>query len=158
MNDLNNYKGIYFGADNEKYTCPVTGAHFRFTDLCNRLEPVRLLREQLFAPKQNTAQNFLNFVVKPKQPKFHESENFWEDTINEHENAFQLEAQTSQKEKALEKVRKKKLIPNSKGLEKCKSVKEITVKRRQFAGVSRNTHEPELMKTYSTANLRNKLS
>ena len=52
-------------------------------------------------------------------------------------------------------MRKKKVVP-SKGMEKCKSVKEITVKRRQLGGVSRNTHEPELMKTYSTANLRHK--
>lgn len=32
--DLNNYKGMFYDQDNEKYTCPHTGAHFRFGDLC----------------------------------------------------------------------------------------------------------------------------
>ena len=36
-----NYKGIYFNDDpNSKYTCPVTGAHFEFKDMCNRLKKV----------------------------------------------------------------------------------------------------------------------
>lgn len=26
--DLENYKGIYYGDDNKKFQCPVTGAHF----------------------------------------------------------------------------------------------------------------------------------
>ena len=42
--NLNNYKGIYFDDDNEKYTCPVTGAHFRFEEMCKLLEKVRLNR------------------------------------------------------------------------------------------------------------------
>ena len=40
--DLANYKGIY-AADNDcdvKYTCPVTGAHFEFKDLCRRINKV----------------------------------------------------------------------------------------------------------------------
>lgn len=36
-----NYKGIYFEDDpNNKYTCPKTGAHFEFNDMCNRLGQV----------------------------------------------------------------------------------------------------------------------
>lgn len=36
--DLNNYKGIYANEDaGVKYTCPVTGAHFEFKDLCKRI-------------------------------------------------------------------------------------------------------------------------
>ena len=39
--DINfaNYKGIYAEDDNSdtKYTCPVTGAHFEFNDICRRL-------------------------------------------------------------------------------------------------------------------------
>ena len=36
-----NYKGIYFNDDqNSKYTCPVTGAHFEFKDMCNRMKKV----------------------------------------------------------------------------------------------------------------------
>lgn len=54
--DINfaNYKGIYAeddGAD-QKYTCPVTGAHFEFKDVCRRLLKVIELRkpfeEQLY--------------------------------------------------------------------------------------------------------------
>ena len=41
---MNNYKGIYFDDDNEKYTCPVTGAHFKFEDLYARIERIRIKR------------------------------------------------------------------------------------------------------------------
>ena len=44
MVDLNNYKGIYFEDDNEKYQCPVTGAHFKFDDLSRRMERIRIKR------------------------------------------------------------------------------------------------------------------
>lgn len=30
QSDLINYKGIYFDDDKEKYSCPITGAHFEF--------------------------------------------------------------------------------------------------------------------------------
>ncbi len=36
-NDLANYKGIYFGDKTEKYQDPVTGCHFRYEDLCQRM-------------------------------------------------------------------------------------------------------------------------
>lgn len=36
--NLLNYKGIYAEEDpNSKYTCPVTGAHFEFKDMCRRM-------------------------------------------------------------------------------------------------------------------------
>ena len=42
---LMNYKGIYFNDDpNNKYTCPVTGAHFEFNDMCDRLNLILKLR------------------------------------------------------------------------------------------------------------------
>jgi len=44
MVDLNNYKGIYFDDENEKYQCPTTGAHFKFEDLCARMEHIRVKR------------------------------------------------------------------------------------------------------------------
>ena len=44
MVDLNNYKGIYFDDDNEKFQCPETGAHFKFDDLCRRMERIRIQR------------------------------------------------------------------------------------------------------------------
>jgi hypothetical protein len=39
--DLINYKGIYFNDDTgQKYTCPETGAHFEFNDMCRRLNRI----------------------------------------------------------------------------------------------------------------------
>jgi hypothetical protein len=37
-----NYKGIYAEDDtaDQKYTCPITGAHFEFNDVCRRLQKV----------------------------------------------------------------------------------------------------------------------
>lgn len=40
--DLLNYKGMYHDTNDEKYSCPKTGAHFRFKDLCNRIEQIRI--------------------------------------------------------------------------------------------------------------------
>lgn len=31
--DLVNFKGIYYGDENQKFTDEVTGAHFRFSDM-----------------------------------------------------------------------------------------------------------------------------
>lgn len=56
--NLNNYKGIYFDDDNEKYTDPVNGAHFRFEEMCRLLEKLRLARGDpkvdFDAPNRNT--------------------------------------------------------------------------------------------------------
>jgi hypothetical protein len=41
---MNNYKGIYFDVDTDKYTCPKTGAHFRFDDLCRIMDKIRIHR------------------------------------------------------------------------------------------------------------------
>ena len=40
-NDLNNYKGIYFGGDTEQQYFDA-GAHFRYKDLCSKLEKIVL--------------------------------------------------------------------------------------------------------------------
>jgi hypothetical protein len=40
-NDLNNYKGIYFGGDNEQ-TYFESGAHFKYKELCAKLEKLVL--------------------------------------------------------------------------------------------------------------------
>ena len=42
--DLLNYKGIYHQNVDEKYMCPKTGSHFRFKDLCQRMEVIRVQR------------------------------------------------------------------------------------------------------------------
>jgi len=42
--NLNNYKGIYYDDDNEKYTCPETGAHFRFEEMHRILDKIRVAR------------------------------------------------------------------------------------------------------------------
>ena len=45
--NLHNYKGIYFDDENEKFTCPISGAHFRFEEMCKILEKIRKSREDL---------------------------------------------------------------------------------------------------------------
>ena len=46
--DFANYKGIYAEDESEqKYTCPTTGAHFEFNDVCRRLSKVLIYRKQL---------------------------------------------------------------------------------------------------------------
>ena len=44
--DAFNYKGQYYDDDGkeieeEKYTCPLTGAHFRFTEICGKLKKIQ---------------------------------------------------------------------------------------------------------------------
>lgn len=42
-----NYKGIYFDDENtQKYTCPKTGSHFEFHDMCRRIKKVQAKRQQ----------------------------------------------------------------------------------------------------------------
>ena len=39
--DFDNFKGIYFGDDNQKFIDPKTGAHFEYRDFCKRLCTLR---------------------------------------------------------------------------------------------------------------------
>lgn len=45
--DANNFKGIYFGDKTEKFTDPVTGAHFEFEDFCKRLVKLKVYRKKI---------------------------------------------------------------------------------------------------------------
>ena len=46
--DFANYKGIYAEEESDqKYTCPKTGAHFEFNDVCKRLAKVLAGRKRL---------------------------------------------------------------------------------------------------------------
>ena len=46
--DFANYKGIYAEEESDqKYTCPTTGAHFEFKDVCRRLGKVQLGRKRM---------------------------------------------------------------------------------------------------------------
>ena len=65
MIDLNNYKGIYFEDDNEKYQCPETGAHFKFDDLCRRMEKIRKHRGD---PNIQFDEEGNTFLVEDKPP------------------------------------------------------------------------------------------
>ena len=59
--NLNNYKGIYFEEDTEKYFCPKTGAHFKFEEICNLLERIRTARAELESktiPKRELAKTY----------------------------------------------------------------------------------------------------
>jgi hypothetical protein len=39
VEELINYKGIYMEeGSGDKYTCPITGAHFEFRDMCLRIK------------------------------------------------------------------------------------------------------------------------
>lgn len=42
-----NFKGIYFGDKTEKYTDPLTGAHFEFNDFCQRLVKLKEVRRTI---------------------------------------------------------------------------------------------------------------
>lgn len=46
--DFANYKGIYAEEESDqKYTCPITGAHFEFKDICRRLSKVLAGRKRM---------------------------------------------------------------------------------------------------------------
>jgi hypothetical protein len=38
--DPNNYKGIFYGTEEEKYNDPITGAHFEHSDMCSRIHGI----------------------------------------------------------------------------------------------------------------------
>lgn len=44
--DLLNFKGMFFENEHQKYTCPITGAHFEPKDLCRRLMLIKNEREK----------------------------------------------------------------------------------------------------------------
>jgi len=44
VEDLINYKGIYYEDDTKKYICPDTGAHFEYLDMFRRLKKVLVER------------------------------------------------------------------------------------------------------------------
>ena len=50
---MQNYKGIYYGDTTEKFIDPVTGCHFRYLDLCQRMLK---LKKQRVVHKRNTQQ------------------------------------------------------------------------------------------------------
>ena len=49
VDDINfeNFKGIHFGDKTEKYQDPVTGCHFRYQDLCQRLVKMKAHRKMI---------------------------------------------------------------------------------------------------------------
>lgn len=76
--NLFNFKGIYYDNETQKYTCPLTGAHFSFADLCGRLEAIRVERERE-AVCTSANQNVIHIVLDdPQLLKSHDSENFTE--------------------------------------------------------------------------------
>ena len=44
VEDLINYKGIYYEDDTKKYICPETGAHFEYLDMFRRLKKILVER------------------------------------------------------------------------------------------------------------------
>lgn len=45
--DFANFKGMYYNDKTEKYTDPQTGCHFKYDDLCRRMEALKLKRKVL---------------------------------------------------------------------------------------------------------------
>ena len=43
--DFNNFKGMYFGKNNDKYIDPESGCHFRYDDFCRRLTKLKQKRK-----------------------------------------------------------------------------------------------------------------
>ena len=41
-----NYKGHFFETDEDQYICPVSGAHFKFDQLCKLLKPILATQEK----------------------------------------------------------------------------------------------------------------
>lgn len=56
IKDLVNFKGIYFGDENEKFQDPLTGAHFQYDDICMRLLKAKKERSKA-EMKLNITQN-----------------------------------------------------------------------------------------------------
>lgn len=85
--DVNNYKGIYFGDNAEKFQDEVTGAHFDFSDMCNRLstynerlnteppqklEPIKpdpkpLRKKPVLLQKETSFANNISNIKKPRE-------------------------------------------------------------------------------------------
>jgi hypothetical protein len=81
---MNNYKGIYFDVDTAKYTCPKTGAHFRFDDLSLIMNIIRKDRGNPECEQLPKAQKLAVVDIKKVSEKSASySENFIEDTIDE---------------------------------------------------------------------------
>jgi hypothetical protein len=48
INELINYKGIYFEDDTgQKYQCPETGSHFEYLDMYRRLKKIANTRNKM---------------------------------------------------------------------------------------------------------------
>ena len=44
--EITHYKGIYFNdEEGQKYTCPISGAHFEFNDMCRRVQSIKQRRK-----------------------------------------------------------------------------------------------------------------
>lgn len=119
---------MFYEQENEKYTCPTTGAHFKLSELCIRLERLRILRIESNA--QPTFKNSIIAVPKTKSgidslshmssenllKESGQSENFVEDTIDERDishEIYPVPANQGAKE-ALQDVRKQQLAQNNK--------------------------------------------
>ena len=89
-----NYKGIYFDDDNEKYTDPVTGAHFRFEDLWARIDRIRKQRGEPNVPatEAKKPKKELSGVFSNEVP----SENYVEDTMEERALSERIDKDTTQ--------------------------------------------------------------
>lgn len=65
--DPNNYKGIYFEEEpGSKWQDPETGAHFKFQDMCLRLEKVAAIRRS----EERKHERLLDIAEKKRENSF----------------------------------------------------------------------------------------
>ena len=113
--DLENYKGIHFNDEKEKYFDPNNGAHFEFGDICSRLSNVveeRKSKEREVHQRKerqgHTASSSKKYQLKPKEIADKKPVNAW--TAETQENAHpRRELAPEEKEKIdllTEKLRK----------------------------------------------------
>ena len=125
--DLNNFKGIYFDNDSEKYTCPDTGAHFNFKVLCRKLETLRIERkdpkckqlrdlmpavQEIFESNQGSGDKREGEVTESRVLEDRNSENFGEDSLDE-----QLTPQNPSRLNFLSELRKPSALQKSKSIQ-----------------------------------------
>jgi hypothetical protein len=102
---MNNFKGIYYDNESDKYICPVTGAHFNFKAVTKTLEQIRLQRgdpkckqlkelvpavEEIInsAHEEDCTHGESSFIKQPEGEVTYDrsqrmSENFGEDSMDE---------------------------------------------------------------------------
>ena len=96
-------------APKERYSCPETGAHFEYFDMCARLERMRKRRniEMQRTEKKVFNKDFMNSMKQPTEPEVQKKEFKTEKGRQEvEESEYQLEQVEEEQPRALSKTAK----------------------------------------------------